>query len=226
MGVAVLILVIDDHPLYRDALARLLPQIFAGAVVAQAKDCAAAFACLRQSPPYDLALLDLKMPGLHGHSALAHLRREFPALKVVIVSASEDQREAQRCITAGASGFIPKSARTEVLAAALCLIDDGGIYLPSSLSSLSPAAADEPSDMLPRAARRAVNTIDNTLTPRELEVLRLLCEGHSNKDIARRLGIAEPTVRAHLSAVFRALGVVNRTQAAREAGRRGLVRDQ
>lgn len=165
------------------------------------------------------------MPGLHGHSALPPLRCEFPAIKVVIVSASEDPHEAQRCITAGASGFIPKSARTEVLAAALRLIDDGGIYLPSSLLRLSPATADEPPGMLPRAARRAVNTTDNTLTPRELEVLRLLCEGHSNKDIARRLGIAEPTVRAHLAAVFRALGVVTRTQAAREGGRRGLVRD-
>ena len=221
-----LILVIDDHPLYRDALARLLPQIFADVAVAQAEDCAAAFARLSQSPPYDLALLDLEMPGLHGHSVLAQLRRDFPALKVVIVSASENPHEAQRCIAAGASGFIPKSARTEVLVAALRLVNEGGIYLPSSLLDLAAAPAERPPSMLPRADRKAANTIDNTLTPRELEVLRLLCQGHSNKDIARHLGIAEPTVRAHLSATFRALGVVNRTQAAREAGRRGLVRDQ
>ena len=119
-----IILVIDDHPLYRDALARLLPQVFADATVMQAADYTRALSHLTDAPQCEMALLDLDMPGTHGRTALAQLRRDYPTLKVVVVSASENPAEAQRCIQAGASGFIPKSARTEVLSAALRLIRD------------------------------------------------------------------------------------------------------
>jgi len=206
----VLILVIDDHPLYRDALARLLPQIFADTRVLSAGDWAGAARLLDAERGVDLVLLDLEMPGTRGRGALAALRADQPGIKVVIVSASEDAAEARRCLAEGAQGFIPKSARTEVLAAALRLVCEGGVYLPPLLLEATPA-------------NQAVGA---ALTARELQILVLLCDGLSNKAIARRLQIAEPTVRTHLSSVFRALGVVNRTQAARVARARGLVNEE
>lgn len=218
-----LILVVDDHPLYRDALSRLLPRIYADAVVVQANDCEEAFRWLRCSKGCDLVLLDLDIPGMNGHAALTLLRREFPAITVVIVSASEAPGDAMRCIRAGASGFVPKSARTEVLAAALGLVKEGGIYLPPFL--MEEVASDGNGGASTGAATPPSGPAKDKLTVRELHVLELLCNGSSNKEIAHRLGIAEPTVRTHLSAVFRALGVANRTQAAREARRKGLVPD-
>ena len=211
-----LILVVDDHPLYRDALARLLPQIFADANIVQANDCDEAFRWLRSAPRCDIVLLDLDLPGIRGSTALTLMRREFPATTVVIVSASDHPDEARRCIAAGAAGFIPKSARLDVLRSALTLVREGGIYLPSMAVAEPPTAS---------TSADATSMNGEKLTARELEVLRLLCLGHSNKVIANRLGIAEPTVRAHLSAVFRVLGVANRTQASREARRRRLVAD-
>lgn len=208
-----LILVVDDHPLYRDALGRLLPQIFAGASVVQAADWSGAREHLTSEPPFDLVLLDLDMPDAHGRQALAALRQDFPALKVVVVSASEDAVDVQRCLADGARGFIPKSARTDVLAAALRLVNEGGTYLPPLLLAAPsrPTAAANP---LP------------PLTAREREILELVCVGLSNKAIAKALQIAEPTVRAHLSSVFRALQVINRTQAARVAREHGLTRQR
>ncbi|MBI5618056.1 MAG: response regulator transcription factor [Gammaproteobacteria bacterium] len=205
-----LILVIDDHPLYRDALTRLLPQIFEGARVLSAGDWASAARLLEAECGVALALLDLEMPGTHGRGALTALRADHPEIRVVIVSASESAAEARRCLAEGAQGFIPKSARTEVLAAALRLVCEGGVYVPPLLLEPPPAGP----------------ACDEALTARELQILALLCDGLSNKAIARRLQIAEPTVRAHLSAVFRALGVVNRTQAARVARTRGLVNEE
>ncbi len=206
-----LILVVDDHPLYRDALVRLMPQIFAEASVLQAPDLHSARACLASAPPVNLVLLDLDLPDSHGAAALIALRKTGPALRIVIVSATEDAAEARLCLAEGACGYIPKSARTDVLAAALRLVNEGGTYLPPLLLE-APAVGPASMVSLPRP------------TARECEILELVCAGLSNKAIARTLQIAEPTVRAHLSSAFRTLGVINRTQAARVALERGLVR--
>ncbi|MFO1318486.1 MAG: response regulator transcription factor [Burkholderiales bacterium] len=221
-----LILIVDDHPLYRDALVRLLPQVFPAAHVHQASDCASALARLRQGPAADLVLLDLDLPGMDGRAGLACLREAFPQTRVVIVSATEQREAVARCLQGGAAGFIPKSAPTEVLAAALTLVRDGGVYLPSLL--LEPASGP-PGAMLRAETADRVDTSGSgsgeRLTPRETEVLTLLCAGHGNKAIGNQLGMSEATVRTHLTSVFRRLGVVNRTQAAREARRRRLVPD-
>lgn len=197
--------VVDDHPVYRDGLAALLGQLFAGAQVMQAGDAGAAFALLAQHAAVDLVLLDLAIPGLDGRAALPVLRARFPAVPVVVVSASDDDVTAADCIVQGASGFITKSARREALEAALRAVVDGGVVLSRTAT---------------RGATRAPG-----LTPRELEVLRRLGAGDSNKLIARQLDMAEATVRVHLTAVFRELGVTSRTQALLEARRRGLLPD-
>lgn len=221
------ILIVDDHPLYRDALCRLLAQVFPEARVSQAGNCVVALSHMRSESVVDIVLLDLDLPAMAGLDGLMRLRQEFPQTRVVIVSATERREAVLRCLQAGAAGFVPKSAPTEVLAAALMLVRDGGVYLPSLL--LEPAS--EPQLAMPalRASDTAATAADKgtgeRLTPRETEVLSLLCAGHGNKAIANRLGMSEATVRTHLTAVFRRLGVSNRTQAAREARRRMLVPD-
>lgn len=206
------ILIVDDHPIYRDGLAALVAQLFADAQVRVAGDAATAFEHLRRDAAVDLILLDLKLPGLDGRSALSQLRSLHPAVPVVVVSVDEDATTIRACIDAGASGYIPKSARKEILAAALAVVADGGIYLPPAMRQSQGAAGTH----LPAAPTVA-------LTVREREVLQGVCAGEPNKTIARRLGISEATVRAHLGAVFRALGVTNRTQAALAARRLGLI---
>ncbi len=198
-------LVVDDHPVYRDGLATLLAQVFTGAQVRQAGDAETALRLLAQDDAVDLVLLDLALPGLDGRTALPMLRSRFPALPVVVVSAADDSAIAAECIAQGASGFIAKSARRDALAAALQAVIDGGVVLS------------------PTALRGASRT--QGMTPRELAVLRRLGAGESNKEIARQLDISEATVRVHLTAVFRALGVASRTQALLEAKRRGLLPD-
>lgn len=218
-----MILVVDDHPLYRDALARLLLQVFPGADVRQAVDFNAALSHLRGGVGADIVLLDLDLPGIAGRDVLDRLRKEFPATRVVIVSATERRDEVMRCLQAGAAGFIPKSASSDVLAAALALVRDGGVYLPSLLLSSDdaqpalPVRDENPVAQAPPSGERP--------TARESEVLALLCRGHGNKAIANALGMSEATVRTHLTSVFRRLGVANRTQAAREARRRRWVVD-
>jgi len=199
------ILIVDDHPVYRDGLAALLAQVFDGARIEQAGDAGQAFESLARDPDFDLVLLDLKIPGLDGRAALPLLRARFPTLPVVVVSASDNAATARECIAQGASGFIPKSARRDALAAALRTVIEGGVVH-------SPSVGDA-------AAKTA------GLTRRELEVLQHLGAGESNKLIARRLDISEATVRVHLTAVFRELAVASRTQALIEARRRGLLFD-
>ena len=198
------ILIVDDHPVYRDGLAGLVAQVFGGARVAQAGDAGAAFDALAREPAFDLVLLDLAIPGLDGRTALPLMRARFPAVPVVVISASDDPEAARQCIALGACGFLPKSIRRDALASALQAVIDGGVVLSPTPRTAAPAAG---------------------LTPRELEVLRRLGTGESNKAIARRLDISEATVRVHLTAVFRALGVASRTQALLEARRRGLLAD-
>ena len=217
------ILIVDDHPLYRDALARLLMQMFPQAIVAQAADCVVALDLLTQTDTYDLVLLDLNIPGMNGYEALTRIRATQPQTKVIMISATERREDVLRCLQAGASGFIPKSARTEVLAAALKLVNDGGLYLPPQV--LEAGSVMAPNEPTVSQQWQPIDGAQEKLTHRETEVLVLLCAGQSNRAIANRLNISEATVRTHLSAVFRTLGVANLTQAARAARKLGMVRD-
>lgn len=207
------ILIVDDHPMYRDGLAALVQQLFEGARIQLSADAEDALARLAQEDAFDLVLLDLKLPGLGGRSVLAVLRDRHPGVPVMVVSTEDDADTIDACIAAGASGFMPKTARRETLAAALSIVIEGGIYLPPGL---------ERTGAPPTTGAAAAGRPDIPITARELQVLQGVCAGDSNKTIARQLGISEATVRAHLGAVFRALEVTNRTQAALQASRLGL----
>jgi len=209
------ILVIDDHPLVRDAMAHLVAHLGGDVDVLEAPDCAAGLALARAHADIDLVLLDLNLPGLRGIPALERFRREHPAAPVVIVSAFRNRDTVNDAIRRGAMGFIPKSSSRQTIVNALRLVLSGSVYVPPE------AAADSVADEAPALAH-AANAADLGLTARQGQVLALLMKGRSNKEICRELGLAERTVKAHMSAVLNALKVSSRTQAVIAAGKLGL----
>jgi len=199
------LLVIDDHPVVREGLAMVLRQLAGAPEVLEASDGEQGLALLAQHADVRGVLVDLRMAGLAGLPTLARLRASRPELPVMVISASEDPADVRRAMAAGASGYIPKSAGRSTLLAAVQLVLAGEHYVPPLLLQAAGAAP-------------AVLT---GLTPRQLEVLGLLCQGHANREIGLALNMHEKTVKAHVSAIFKVLGVVNRTQAieaARSAG--------
>ncbi|KPF55051.1 hypothetical protein D621_09005 [beta proteobacterium AAP51] len=189
------LLIVDDHAVVRVGLAVLLRGLREGCEVTEAGDLAAAQAALLARPDIALVVLDVHLPGKAPLEALHTLRRSHPLLPVALLSADTDAELAARALREGAAGWVPKAADARVLTAAIELILSGGCYVPPFL--LQPASA-------PRA---------EALTERQLEVLGELVRGRSNKEIARTLGMAEPTVKGHLVTIFRVLRVRNRAEA-------------
>lgn len=207
------ILLADDHALFREGMRHVLAQLGAQVQVVEAGDYAQVLNQAEAHTDIGLALLDLNMPGKDGFAALDSLAQRFPALPIVVLSASEDRADMQRALDAGAMGFIQKSATAPVMLNALRLVLSGGVYVP-------------PVMVQPHADAKPTVTADSDLaiTPRQLDVLRYVIDGKSNKVIAAELGLTEATVKAHITAVFKALKVTNRTQAALAAERLGLKR--
>jgi len=216
------LLVVDDHPLVREAVQAVVARLDPGASVLAVGDSERGFAIADAEPDLDLVLLDLNVPGVAGIAGLKAWRRRYPELPVVVLSSADDRPTVLAAIAAGAAGFIPKSSPNEVLLSALRLVLAGGKYLPSE--ALAPAA--ESGARATRAATAQALSLETLgLTDRQAQVLKLLAEGKSNKLICRELDLAERTVKAHISAVFRALGVTTRTQAAVAAAKLGLAGD-
>lgn len=218
-------LLIDDHPLMREAMASLVRDIDPAALLLQAGSLAEA---RRQAGDgaLDGVIVDLQLPDGDGAQLVAEFRARWPALPILVLTASEDQGRVRALLGAGASGFAPKSAGHATLGAALRLVLSGQTYVPPLVLGLPPLAV--PAEAAPGAGQDgADDTVpaDNggRLTPRQIEVLRLVCSGLPNKLISRELGLAERTVKVHIGAVFRALGVSNRTQAAMVARDRGWI---
>jgi DNA-binding NarL/FixJ family response regulator len=207
------ILIVDDHALFRQGLRFLLRDLDAELEIAEAGDCTQAIALAAE--PFNLVLLDLHMPGIAGLQALEAVRQAFESSRIVVLSGEEDPRQVRKAIEGGAAGFIPKSSKPEVLLSALRLVLSDGVYLPKvALERVDEPPADN--------AGAAGERLRETLSERQLDVLRKAVQGKANKVIARELGISEGTVKAHLSAAFRALGVHNRTEAVYAAARSGL----
>ena len=204
-GAPLRVLIADDHPLYCDALRAVVPHACPGADIDVAASQEEVLAAVTGQPAFDLVLLDLNLPGALGLSCLHALRRIVPTTPIVVVSAVGDPKVMQDAIMSGASAFIPKSAPSQVLINALKVIVAGGTYMPTGIVA---------------ALRNADSAAAHgELTLRQRRVLELLSTGLSNKRIARELDISEITVKAHVSAIFRKLGVTNRMQAGLEARR-------
>jgi DNA-binding NarL/FixJ family response regulator len=212
--------VIDDHPLIQQAMTLLLRQLEPDAAIEVTPDCGHGLELAGRGPEPDLVLLDLNLQGLSGIAALKAWRTRYPGVPVVIVSAATDQQTVLAAIGAGAAGFIPKSSSNEVMLNALRLVLGGGKYLPPEMLQC-PRSEETTPARIPRAAALRMETLG--LTNRQAQVLKLIARGASNKAICRELGLAERTVKAHVTAVFRALKVSSRTQAAIEASKLGLV---
>jgi DNA-binding NarL/FixJ family response regulator len=208
------ILLVDDHPLLRGGMRFLLRSLDAELEMDEASNCSQALELVAERS-YDLVLLDLNMPGLNGLDALAAVRDAAPGTPLVVLSAESDPGVVRAAIEGGAMGFIPKSSTSEVLIQALRLVLAQGVYLPPLVLDAKHAA---PAPAMPRSG----STVLPGLTPRQMEVLRCVIRGKQNKAIARELELSEGTVKAHLSAVYQALGAHSRTEAVYAAANLGL----
>lgn len=196
------VVIADDHPLFRAALRLAVERVLPGAVVTEADSFSALQTAVSQSPDIDLVLLDLRMPGVQGYASLVWLRASYASVPVVMVSADEDATTIHRALDFGAAGFIPKSAGLDVLTQALTAVLDGQLWSP-------PHASAPPDNGDAQLARRVAS-----LSPQQLRVLMHLSEGRLNKQIAYDLEVTEATIKAHVTAILRKLGLYRRTQAA------------
>lgn len=198
-------LLVDDHALLRETLAAVMGQTWPALQVLQASSLAAACAVCDAHRDLQLVLVDLGLPDAVGLSTLTALRQHAPEARHVVVSADDRPQTVLAAIDAGAVGFIPKTSEFLVMTAALDRVLQGGVYLPASATAQVTPPADPP-----------------MLSPRQLAVLGLLVQGQPNKTISRSLNLSASTVKTHLEAAFRRLGVNSRTQAVVAVARLGL----
>jgi DNA-binding NarL/FixJ family response regulator len=197
------ILICDDHALFREGLELVLGQLDPAAELESVGDAEAALARVAEHDGFDLVLLDLRLRGMSGFAALDALRSRHPEVPVVVISASESPADVRVALERGASGFIPKATRGSVLLDALRHVLAGGVYVPPLLvdGCKPPAPA---------------------LTDRQIEVLRLLARGLTNREIAEVLRITEETAKSHVKHIYSALDVSTRTEAAMRMRELGL----
>jgi DNA-binding NarL/FixJ family response regulator len=207
--------VVDDHPLFLGGMATLLRRFERDVQVHTATSAEEGLATAR-ARELDLVLIDLRLPGMDGMTAIGEFHRQNPALPVVVLSATEQPEDIARAVASGALGLIPKTSSTRALFAALRQVLDGNVFIP-----FEPVEADAG----PRAAADGgePDAPSSSLSLRQMEVLALLCQGMTNRQIADGLELSEKTVKTHVTCIFRALGVVNRTQALLAARRTGMI---
>jgi DNA-binding NarL/FixJ family response regulator len=203
------VLIVDDHPILHEALGAIARSVLTDASVSCARTLEEACERASEFALRDLVLLNLGLPGCVGLSALEAFRTRFPALRTIVVSAREDRTTILCSLELGAVGYVPKTHDAALIAAALRLVAEGGIYVPPQAIEGNGGEGD---------ARAP-------LTGRQLDVLRLIARGLANKEIAQELQIAKDTVKQHAKAVYTALGIATRSQAARAAERRGIKLD-
>jgi two-component system, NarL family, nitrate/nitrite response regulator NarL len=193
------LLIVDDHSLLRDGLSALLQQLGPNTEVLAAADGPAALAIAEAEQNLDAVIVDLAMPGMDGASLIETFGTRRPELPVIVLSASESAADVRRVMAVGALGYVPKSASPETLLSAIRLVMSGEIYVPTL--------------MLQNETAPATGAESPKLTPRQADVLSCMVRGLSNKATARELGMSEKTVKAHVTAILRALGASNRMHA-------------
>jgi len=214
------ILLVDDHALITEALSALLLDLDPNVDVRTARDAESALRLVAENSDADLMLLDLGLPGATGTSLLEAVVSQAPDLKILVLSGVQDQRSVMRVLQLGAAGFVPKSMATETLVAAIKFVLSGGVYIPGDLleeaQRLGPLFGPPPRvhDVAPGTNRIA-------LTERQEQVLQLLARGAPIKVICRELNLSEGTVKTHVTAIYRAFGASNRTEALLAARRHG-----
>jgi len=197
-------LIADDHPLFREALKGALQNAFSELTVFESDNFKSTLEILQKEDELDILLLDLHMPGNDDLYGLIRIREDHPDLPIAVVSGSEELRVVSKVMGYGALGFIPKSSSSAEIAAAINEILDGETWLPEAMKDKVNQLTGEEVEVAAQVA---------SLTPQQYKVLSYLHEGLLNKQIAYELNISEATIKAHITAIFRKLGVYNRTQA-------------
>jgi len=213
--VTVRAMLVDDHRIVREGLAYMLDGVEGIDLVGEAASGAELLDVIGRIEP-DVVLLDVHMPEMSGLEVLEHLRRDHPEVKVIMLTMHDRAAYVQQALRLGALGYLLKSTGLDELVRAIELVASGRPYLQGEL-----AGAVMPADMAP--ARDSADSDQPHLSPRELDVLRLLASGHENKQIARELGIGEATVKTHVKALYGRLGVRSRAEATATALRLGLI---
>jgi DNA-binding NarL/FixJ family response regulator len=204
------VLIIEDHALVREGLLLAMRGLEEGTETLGAEDADQGLKLLETHDDIDLVMLDLMLPGTSGMALLGAIRKRYPTIPVVILSALDDAETASRAMRQGASGFVPKSSSTDALLDALRQVLDGEVFLPPTMRE-----AMERGDGV-----RGKSLADRYgLTAAQMRVLELLTQGKTNRQIAEMLGVTEGTVKIHVSAIFKALNVTNRSQALLVASR-------
>jgi DNA-binding NarL/FixJ family response regulator len=201
------LLIADDHPLFREALRGAVQRVIPGVQLYEADSVEALYQLADQHTDADLVLMDLNMPGAQGFNALVHMRALHPQLPVVVM---------RRALDHGAFGFIPKSADSDTIGHALGTILDGETWAPPEAHNVPQTGREE----------REIGQRLRELTPQQFRVLQMLGAGRLNKQIAYDLNVSEATIKAHVTAILRKLGVTNRTQAVLMAGKLAIDEEQ
>ncbi len=205
------ILIADDHALFRDGLAMRLEEIDPDVILLQAATFSQALKILDQENDIDMIIVDLDMPDMKWEEGIEQLRQKSNEINMVVISASEDVRSIRKVLASGIKGYIPKRSEPKIMHNALKLILEGGTYIP-------PALIENNAEMPLNGNHRG-----KTLTNRQSQVLDLIAQGKSNKQIAYEMGVSEATVKLHINALLRSLKVNNRTQAVITAQKMGLI---
>ncbi|HLB48541.1 MAG TPA: response regulator transcription factor [Anaerolineales bacterium] len=208
------VLVVDDHSLFRDGIVSLL-EAAGYTVVGQAGDGQAAIEAARRTQP-DLVLMDITMPHMSGLEALRQIRVELPDVKVVMLTVSDDDTDLLEAIKAGASGYLVKNLNAEEFLQILSGLEHGEVAMTRQTTARLIHGLTQPPPPQPDGRE--------TLTAREIELLRLVAQGLSNKAVAQKLSLSENTIKYHLKNILQKLGVQNRTEAASYAIRAGLLK--
>lgn len=205
------VLLADDHALFREGVRLVLESLVPDPKeIVEANDFAQALALVRDGAAFDIGLVDLNMPGMDGFAGIEAIRRTSPDLYLVVISASEDPRDIRRALDCGAHGYIAKTSSSAAMMDGIRSVLEGETFVSPPIAL--PAGTEMASDG---------EKLKALLTPRQRDVLAMLRQGKSNKEIARDLNLAEITVKLHVTAILRALGVDNRTQAAILAAKMG-----
>ena len=206
------ILIADDHALFRDGLAMRLEEINPDITLHQAPSFSQALKILDKEPQINIIIADLDMPDMKWEDGIEQLKKKSPDSSLVVISASEDIRNIRKILATGIKGYIPKRSDPKIMHSALKLILDGGTYIPPALIEIS-------SDNNLSSSQNK----GKMLTNRQSQVLDLIAQGKSNKQIAYEMGVSEATVKLHINALLRSLKVNNRTQAVVTAQKMGII---
>ena len=208
------VLIADDHALFRDGLSMHLEQIDPEAVVFQAGSFSQALKIIDDEKKLDLVIVDLDMPDMAWEEGIEELKKKSNGARFVIVSATEDGKSIRKTMENGISGYIPKRSDPKIMTGALKLVLDGGTYLPPSVLDSGSSSGNQQGENRSKG---------KTLTNRQSQVLELVAQGLSNKQIAYEMGVSEATVKLHINALLRSIGATNRTQAVIIAQKMGLI---